>query len=102
MRRKLTHVHSHTFREKSYEIHWRRLHRRHGLCDPPSWPAKRLYIDPALDEDEFLQTAIHEALHACYWDLDEDAIDDGARDLSKFLRRIGFRYDALARNLKRS
>jgi len=38
-----------------------------------------------------LEVLIHEMLHACYWDLDEEAIDITARDIARVLFRLGYR-----------
>lgn len=38
-----------------------------------------------------LETYLHEALHACFWDLDEEGISEAAQDISKMLRKLGYR-----------
>ena len=106
-RRELSHIRSHSFRGRRYEVIWRKprpngicencgqptCHDSDGECDPPDNKFKRLKIGPRLPEPELLETAIHEVLHACVWDLSEQSIDETSRDLAKFLRRIGFRLE---------
>lgn len=38
-----------------------------------------------------MEVFIHEALHACIWDLDEETVYSTAEDISKFLWRLGYR-----------
>jgi hypothetical protein len=40
---------------------------------------------------EELTTHIHEGLHACHPDLDEDSIEQTAHDIGRFLWRRGYR-----------
>jgi hypothetical protein len=65
-----------------------------GSCSSPQ------ESNPAIDicstikrEDIFLENIIHEMLHGCYWDLDEAAITEGARDIAKVLRKLGVKVD---------
>lgn len=43
-------------------------------------PAKRL-----------LSTTIHEALHACDWNMSEKKVDKISKDIGRFLWRLGYR-----------
>jgi hypothetical protein len=47
-------------------------------------------IKDGLSELDELDTTIHEALHAAYPDLSEDAIDEAATDLARLLLARGF------------
>jgi hypothetical protein len=47
-------------------------------------------IKDGLTEFEELDTTIHEALHAAYPDLSEEAIDETATDLARLLLARGF------------
>ena len=38
-----------------------------------------------------MDTIIHEALHVCYWDLDEESVDSGAKSISTLLWECGYR-----------
>ena len=42
-------------------------------------------------DDEELEILIHEMLHACFWDLDEEVVSEVGRDLSKALWKMGYR-----------
>ena len=64
-----------------------------GLTDfpePSSNPYLGIFVD--LKTRVGLETAIHEALHACNWSASEDKVESTARDLARFLYRLGFRY----------
>lgn len=61
-----------------------------GLCDA----SKRLItVRPSLTGERELDVLIHEMLHACHWDLDEQAISETASDLARVLTRMGFRKE---------
>jgi hypothetical protein len=39
-----------------------------------------------------MEVVIHETLHACFWDMDEEAIDDAGKALAELLfDRLGYR-----------
>jgi len=40
-----------------------------------------------------LDTIVHESLHACLWDLDEEAVAESAADVARLLWRVGWRKD---------
>lgn len=81
---------THTFRGVKYDID---IGKCDGSCDRPvTEQSPSLQI--LLDNDstlQFLETAIHEALHACKWSKREKDVDETARDISKFLWRLGYR-----------
>jgi hypothetical protein len=62
-----------------------------GRCDSPTTLKKRITIKKTLVGERRLEVLIHEMLHACYWDLDEEAIDITARDIARVLFRLGYR-----------
>lgn len=62
-----------------------------GRCDDPTTPKKRITIKKTLVGERRLEVLIHEMLHACYWDLDEEAIATTARDIARVLFRLGYR-----------
>ena len=83
----------HNFRGRKYKIrHVPRLSAS-GSCDDPATEGKEILIGAQHNKDPYeeLDTIMHEATHACLWDLSEDAVDEIARSLSKFLWRIGYR-----------
>jgi hypothetical protein len=50
-----------------------------------------MVIGRNLREKVGLETAIHEALHACDWRQSEQKVMETARDISRFLWRLGYR-----------
>ena len=48
-------------------------------------------IRHGLSEDDFLETVIHEALHALMPYLEEDPVHNSAHDLMRLLKRFGYR-----------
>ena len=63
-----------------------------GLCAPPDSALKDRFIYIRPDKGvTFLDTSIHESLHACQWYLDEEAVTKIATSLAKFLWRTGYR-----------
>jgi len=63
-----------------------------GVCDKPTkkYPRK-IQIDKDLKGEEKLEVICHEILHACFWDLDEEAIDDAGKVLAEILYKLGYR-----------
>ena len=65
-----------------------------GQIDPPSYSRKQIKMSTRLKKDkEILEVFIHECLHGCFWDLDEQAIEDAAADLARALYKLGARID---------
>ena len=63
-----------------------------GFCDHEGERGKPMTIGikDGLSELEEQDTTIHEALHAAYPDLSEEAIDETATDLARLLLARGF------------
>lgn len=61
-----------------------------GTCDHPKTKQKFLMI-PNGEQLEDLSATIHEGLHACFWDIEEDAVDDASQDIARLLWRLGWR-----------
>jgi hypothetical protein len=89
---------AHTFRGRRYKIKWRKPRdpskdckmTNQGYCTDPKNANPTMAIDPNLCEETLLKVAIDEAIHATFWDLDNDAVDEAATDIASFLRRVGF------------
>jgi hypothetical protein len=64
---------------------------RWGDCSPPSLPNRTIRIVAAAKDQRELETLVHEFLHACYDDLDEAPVEQGARDIARALWRMGYR-----------
>lgn len=64
----------------------------HGVCDSPTTKNKKiLFRNNFRRSRKEMEVFIHEALHACIWDLDEETVYSTAEDISKFLWRLGYR-----------
>lgn len=92
MKRSFSHIRTHSFAEKRFRILWRRVDQTSdGKCDAPDSFAKKIFIGPNLDERDLLETAVHESIHACFFNLDEQSVETAARDTAKLLWRMGWR-----------
>ena len=79
----------HTFNKVPYDILI--LGPIDGMCDSPKCKRPHLVICTDLKEEKGLETAIHEALHACSFSTGEEKINRTANDIARFLWRLGFR-----------
>jgi hypothetical protein len=82
------------FRDKKYNIKFIKklsMTNSDGLCDDPKSRKKTIEISNELSGKKELEIVLHESLHACFWDLDEEAITETAIDISKFLWKCGYR-----------
>lgn len=61
-----------------------------GYCTDPKGANPTIAIDPNLREDTLLKVCIDEAIHATFFDLENDAVGEAATDIASFLRRVGF------------
>ncbi len=85
-------IESHTFRGHKYAIRFRAMLKTDGSCDPPtSGYHKKLVLNPRMNSRRALEVAIHEGLHACFWEVDEKDIDKSAEDIARFLWRLNYR-----------
>lgn len=82
----MTPVKTHTFDGRKYHIIVDDLD---GNCDTDTklW----LIIERDLRERVGLETVIHESLHACAWSASEKKVSQTAKDIARFLWRLGFR-----------
>lgn len=62
-----------------------------GSIDPAGVPQKRIVIARNQDPLDLLDTVIHECLHGCCPDLDEECVTETATDIAKVLHRMGCR-----------
>ena len=80
------------FRGKSYTIHreWKSA-LVDGITTDPEVAPRTIHIAANLTDQARLDTEIHEALHACLWDLSEEAVAETAESIAGFLWRVGYR-----------
>lgn len=64
-----------------------------GQCSDPNVSNRVIKIAKGLDEKELMEVAIHEALHACGWILDEEFVDLTAQDIATLLYKLGYRLE---------
>ena len=64
-----------------------------GSIDPDGVKQKRILIATNQTPIDKLDTVIHECLHACVPDLDEDCVTETATGIAKVLHRMGCRID---------
>ena len=64
-----------------------------GSIDPDGVVNKRILISSSQTPIDKLDTVIHECLHACVPDLDEDCVTETATGIAKVLHRMGCRID---------
>lgn len=63
-----------------------------GYCTHPDLD-REIAIPIDGDTESELDTLIHEVLHACQWDLSEEAIEETACSIAHVLWRLGWRRD---------
>ena len=82
----------HKFRGKRWRVQSQRALENGylGECSPDK---KRICIPIQGDTLHELDVIVHEALHACFYDMDEECIDEAATDIAKFLWRLGWRNE---------
>jgi hypothetical protein len=81
-----------TIRGRRWRLRYQRLPiGMDGECEAPDVEGKRILIHKGLKDLDELETLLHEMIHAAYWDLNEEAVHDGAHDIALALWRIGYR-----------
>lgn len=75
-------------RDKYFRLEFDRLKTADGLC---SMADRTIKIRKSLRGERQLDVIIHELLHGCHWDLDEQAITETAEDVARVLWRLGYR-----------
>jgi hypothetical protein len=83
-------VKSHTFKGRRYRINIEEL--PDGDCSQYK-PEMELNIYADMSTRNGLITAIHEALHACFWKASEESVDQASRDIGRFLWGLGYRIE---------
>ena len=78
----------HRFRGRWWRILFRRLRKEDGTC---CVGVHEIAVSTGIGQQRTLDVLIHEGLHACLPDLDEDAVAETAEDLAGLLWRLGWR-----------
>ena len=84
-------VRTHTFNGKKHKIYIRPVD---GLCLNSEKGERdyELYIFYSLREKNGLITALHEALHASDFNMQEEKVERISREIGTFLWRLGYRW----------
>jgi len=64
-----------------------------GLCIQPNYPKGEIILFTNRAPKIFLESAIHEALHALNWSIPEDVVLERAQELARWLWRLGYRRE---------
>jgi hypothetical protein len=82
-----------SFRGKEYEIIFTNNIPKTKVadCDIPSKENPIIRIKSSLKNKKKLEILIHEMLHANFWDLDEKAVHERARDMAKALWKLNYK-----------
>lgn len=66
-----------------------------GACDAPTQTHKAIRVRDSLQRPErqkrLMVVAIHEAMHALAWHVDEQHVTTGAEDIADLLWKLGYR-----------
>lgn len=57
-------------------------------CDPPNASNKKIKLSTAVGSKMRWVHAIHEALHACFWIVDEEIIDKVDSQIFEYLKKL--------------
>lgn len=72
---------------------FRKKHDCVGICEGPHIKNKRIIIDADVTGELLLEVLIHEQLHACFWNIDEEDISQAANDIARNLTKLGWRHE---------
>lgn len=86
-----TNVRTHKFRGHVWRLGRVRSVGERGGCEGPHVPGKEIDIPVNGGRLTDLDTCIHEALHACFWDMAEEAVSEAASDIARLLWRLNWR-----------
>ena len=64
-----------------------------GICQGPHIKRREMLVPMTGNSQHDLDTVLHEGLHACFWDIDEEGIHESAADLARLLWRLGWRKE---------
>lgn len=81
-------IKTHTFNHHRYVV---AMWPVKGLTDVCRSSPLTLALNTKEPEKRLLATTIHEALHACDWNMSEKKVDRISKDIGSFLWRLGYR-----------
>ena len=62
----------------------------YGDCSNPNIPNRTIRYLSGLKGEKRLDVLIHEMLHACFWDISEESIEESSSDVARALWRFGW------------
>jgi len=65
----------------------------YGQCSDPNDSGKVIMYYVGLKGEKRLEVFIHEMLHACFWDVSEEGIEEGGKCIAKAIWRMGYRLE---------
>ena len=80
-----------SIRRRIWNLVFRGNLKNRGDCDRPDAPNKQIRVSSRLRGQHRLEIILHECLHAAFWDLDEEAIEQVGHDLARILWKLGYR-----------
>jgi hypothetical protein len=89
----------HKFKGDTFKILWKPAYIKGEPQDATTSNCKVIKvitIDPHLSERRLLKVLIDEGLHACNWDLDNDAVGEYSDAISSLLFKVGFRLPRIS------
>lgn len=66
-----------------------------GICTDPSFTNREIRVHKKLKGLKEFEVIVHEMLHACFWDIDEEVIREVGIDISRALWQLGYRNDRM-------
>lgn len=73
-----------------YLVRFAHLKNHRGDCTRPDAKQPEIRIKVGLSEAETLEVICHEFLHASYWVLDEESIEESGASLAGLLLKMGY------------
>lgn len=91
----MRHIKSHTFLGKKYKIEWLAPSKvvkgtAYAAVDSPDTKNKKIQFSNDIDDKRLLEIAQHECYHIFDWSRTEKDVTQFAKDVAKFLKRLGY------------
>ena len=79
------------FRNRKYRIKWSEDDGL-GSCEHPKTKRKTITLNPTLSGNELIRVAVDEAIHACFWDLDNESVGEASESIAKLLDSLNIKH----------
>ena len=83
----------HTICGVDYVVRFAHLKTHRGDCSRPDSKRPEIRIKAGMSQAETLEVICHEFLHAAFWCLAEESIDESAASLAALLRKMGYKRE---------